>query len=144
MSKIEDYRHIKQVNENAIKKMRLVVGYHEDYDITNPDNDKHSISFTKASDSHITVELKYGFTDDSTASIVDNEIVRDYIVEALNFYSERIVLRAKSYAERDIDEAREECRSEAQAILDEIASEDEESDETDSEDTSEEESSDGE
>ncbi len=145
MGKIDDYRHIKQVNENAIKKMRLVVGYYEDYDITNPQNDKHNVVFTKSSDDHITVELTYGFTGEVVSHIVDNEIVKNYIVEALNFYSERIILKAKSYAERDIDEAREECRSEAQAILDELASEETvETEDSNNENNNENETNDGE
>ncbi len=116
MSKIDEYRTIKSNNENAIEKYRLLLGYYSDSDTTDPTNTNCVINFSYYTEEMINLTLSY-----NNGVKVRNRTVVQYILNAINEDAERIIRRAKVLAQAAIDDAKSECLTEAQDIIDELS-----------------------
>ena len=120
MSKIDEYNKIKFENSNAIKQLHLTQRRTEDGKPNN-NNDKGRCSFYDRqlwdTDMKIFIHAAYDYYGSSSAYSVSGDVVKEYLLKALNQYERTIVDNAIELLKYDIEKARLEAENEAKEVL---------------------------
>lgn len=121
MSKIDEYNEIKFKNSNAIKQLHLTQRRTEDGKSNNDSNDKGRCKFYDHqiwdSDMKIYIHAAYGYYGSSSAYSVRGDVVKKYLLKAINQYERTIVDKAIELLKYDIEKARLEAENEAKEVL---------------------------
>ena len=124
MSKIDKYNEQTTITRNVVSDLNLAMGYHEDGNSLNSNNDKHSFYFRYIgkhtdswSDAIFYLHASYGYYGSSSGySAMDKNVAR-YMEKAINQFIQQIAKRAIELAKEDQEKARKEAEDEAKEVL---------------------------
>lgn len=121
MSKIDDYKSIKNRNQLDISHLNEVLRLKSDGSATNPYNDKGLMRFCDKkiwnTDVALYVHASYGYYGSSSVHSACSPNLSGYILRALNGMTQKIIEKTQELLAADIELARRAAEEEAMEVL---------------------------